>query len=95
MRIGQEWIYDFVMNVFLFIPSGFLLARFFSYKLSRRPAVFFYVCLVCAAISLSIELVQIIIPVRYPSVYDVFANVLGAGIGACLNVALSIIRILK
>jgi hypothetical protein len=95
MRFGQEWIDDFALNAFLFIPSGFLLAQFFSYMMSGRLAVFLSVCLVCAGISFSIEIAQIFIPARYPGIYDVFANVLGAGTGASLNVALSIIRSLK
>jgi glycopeptide antibiotics resistance protein len=93
MRFKQKWIDDFMLNAFLFIPSGFLLARLFTARMTNYLVVLFYVCLVCAAISLAIEAAQIFIPVRYPSFYDVFANVLGAGTGAGVTVALSIIQV--
>jgi VanZ family protein len=93
MRIKVEWIYDFFINVFMFIPSGFLLARYFRCIMINRLAIFFFVFLVCAVISFGIETAQIFIPARYPSMYDVFANVLGAVAGASVNLALSIIRI--
>jgi VanZ family protein len=93
MRIGKKWIYDSILNAFLFIPSGFLLTGFFSYMMSGRLAVLFFVSLVCAGISFGIEIAQIFIPSRNPSYYDVFANVLGAGTGAGVHLALSKIQI--
>jgi hypothetical protein len=93
MRIGSEWINDFVKNVILFIPSGFLLARFFSYIKSGKLEVLFFVCLVCAGISFCLEIAQLFIPVRSPCFYDIFANMLGAGVGSIFHLALSMIKI--
>lgn len=92
MRVEMEWIYDFVVNILVFIPSGFLLARFSRCIMIRWLSVFFFVCLVCAVLSFGIETAQTFIPVRYPSIYDVFANVLGALSGASVNLALSTMR---
>ena len=72
---------DFMANIVLFIPIGFL------FKLSRRPVkdalclkpLFFGILL-----SMSIEFTQLFIPGRYTQVSDVITNGLGAWLGAIL-----------
>jgi len=72
---------DFVGNIVLFIPIGFL------FKLSRGPgkdvwgrnALFFGILL-----SISIEFTQLFVPGRYSQVIDVITNGLGAWLGAIL-----------
>ena len=75
MRLEQKWMDDFAVNAFMFIPSGFFLARLLSYTKRGRLAILFFVFLVCTGISLSIEITQVFIPLRYPSFYDIAANV--------------------
>jgi hypothetical protein len=67
---------DAISNVLLFLPIGFL------YRLTthRRGA-----WLLGVAISASIEIMQLFIPVRTPSVMDLLNNTLGAALGAWLH----------
>ena len=76
---------DFLANIVLFIPIGFL------FKLSRRPGkdvwgrnAFFLGIL----LSIAIEFTQLFIPGRYTQVIDVITNGLGAWLGAVLFVLL-------
>lgn len=71
----QGWI-EAPANVVLFIPLGFLLTLLF-----RRA----WMGVLCALVlSVSVELVQILLPARFPSLRDIGANSLGAVIGAVL-----------
>ncbi len=70
---GSGWI-EFVANVALFVPLGFLLT-----VLVRRPVVG---AAIGVAISVCIELIQIVIPDRQATVRDVISNGIGALIGA-------------
>lgn len=68
---------DFLLNVALYVPLGFLPA------LRRRwPALVIWGVL--AALAGSIEVVQLALPGRYASVADVVANAAGAGLGVLL-----------
>jgi VanZ family protein len=72
---------DVAANLMLFLPIGFL------YRLTgggRRNAL-----VLGAALSAGIETVQLFIPARTPSVMDLTANTLGAGMGAILYDLLS------
>jgi VanZ family protein len=63
---------NLVQNVLLFLPIGFL------YRLTtgRRG-----VLLLGAGLSFGIETIQLFIPARTPSIIDILANTLGAGLG--------------
>ena len=71
---------DAISNLILFLPIGFL------YRLTtqRRGA-----WLLGAAVSASIEVTQLFIPARTPSLMDLLNNTLGAGLGALLYTFLS------
>jgi hypothetical protein len=69
---------DIYINFFGFIPFGVLLGLLFGRRLSIA-----HVMLLGAALSLSIETLQILLP-RHPSVTDLVLNTLGAGVGAAL-----------
>jgi VanZ family protein len=69
---------DIYINFFGFIPFGALLMLFFGRRLS-----IVHIMLLGAALSLSIETLQILLP-RHPSVTDLVLNTLGAGVGAAL-----------
>lgn len=70
---GSGWI-EFVANILMFTPLGFLLALLF-----RHP---WYGVALSLALSAAVEVVQIVIPSRQASLRDVVANVLGAALGA-------------
>jgi VanZ family protein len=64
---------NLINNILLFLPVGFL------YRLTtkKRGAVVFG-----AGLSFSIEITQFFIPARTPSIPDILANAVGAGLGA-------------
>ena len=69
---GHETMADIIGNIVLFIPFGF------AARSLRRPLAF---ALVGIAIALLVQLAQIVIPDRSPSVWDVVNNVVGLAIG--------------
>lgn len=73
-------VIEFVANIVLFVPFGVLAA------LAWRDLPVWAIVVLGFATSLAIELVQLGLPTRYPTVSDVIANTTGAAIG-CLVVA--------
>lgn len=71
---------DFIQNILLFMPAGFLLAD----GRSGRTAWIRAACLSCA-LSALIESAQIRIPGRFPSFFDIGFNTLGGALGARLR----------
>lgn len=72
----QSSLNNLIANILLFLPVGFL------YRLTtRRPSALLF----GAGISLAIETTQLFIPARTPSVVDILANTMGAGLGAVLH----------
>jgi glycopeptide antibiotics resistance protein len=71
---------NLILNIILFLPVGFL------YRLitGQRGAL-----LLGAAISISIETVQLFIPARTTSAMDVVTNTLGAGLGGFFHYMIS------
>ena len=76
----QSDIQNLFANILLFIPLGF------SYRLTANGRGAF---LLGAVVSLGIELLQLFLPARTPSVVDILANTLGAGLGALIHDLLS------
>lgn len=65
---------DLVLNVLLFVPLGFALARD-----GRAP---WRVLAACAALSTGIELAQLLLPDRSPTLRDIVTNAIGGALGA-------------
>lgn len=72
---GSGWI-DFGANVLMFVPLGFLLTLLLRHH--------WYGVALALVLSAGVELAQLVIPSRQPSLRDVLANVLGAAVGAAL-----------
>jgi len=70
---GSYGTADFILNVLMFGPLGYLVAR----SVKRIPVAL----LAVLATTLAIELIQILIPGRYPTLGDVAANTLGGCLG--------------
>lgn len=70
---GTGWI-EFVTNILLFAPLGFLLTLLFGR--SWRGV------LLALLLSVAAEIAQMVIPSRQPSLRDILANLLGAALGA-------------
>ena len=92
-RWNLEFWEDVVVNVFGFVPFGFVL---FAWIRKSRPtagftAGFVAVCL-GGIVSLVIELLQVYLPSRDSSLTDVITNVLGTWLGVMLCVGFSRVR---
>jgi len=73
---AQSDVYNFFSNILLFLPLGF----FYRLTTGKRGALW-----LGAVISFIVESVQIFMPARTPSMLDVLANALGAGLGAWIH----------
>ena len=78
-----EWpsLKDFIENVLLFVPFGFLL-YYRRTSVTRKVLIISLAAIAGGAFSLAVELAQMGFPGRDPSAFDVLANTLGAGCGA-------------
>ncbi|UNK70110.1 VanZ family protein [Microbacterium sp. H1-D42] len=70
-------VFEFLANIALFVPLGLLLVA------ARPRSSAWVVLLLGYSASVTIELVQTLLPSRYPTLSDVVANTLGTAIG-CL-----------
>ena len=70
---GSYGTADFILNVMMFVPLGYLTARITN---SETRAL-----IVLVSLTVAIELAQILIPGRYPTLGDVVANVVGGSLG--------------
>lgn len=68
-------VFEFLANIALFVPFGLLLAAAWP---RRSP---WLIILIGYAASATIELVQTLLPSRFPTLSDVIANTLGTIIG--------------
>ncbi|MFD4958817.1 VanZ family protein [Microbacterium sp. NPDC058389] len=72
---GAGWV-EFAANVLMFVPLGLLLTVLMRHHLWGAT--------LALALSVTVELVQVLIPERSPSLRDVLANGLGAAVGAAI-----------
>lgn len=72
---------DRISNVLLYLPLGFCLFLWLGARLRRLPALV-VATLLGSAYSLSIEVAQVYISMRVPSLTDLSLNALGSGLGA-------------
>lgn len=79
---GKSGVKDVLKNILLFLPLGFGLAGFmmqttrFTLRTSLAVAIFISIGLSC-----TIEALQIIMPSRFPSLFDVLSNSIGGLLG--------------
>lgn len=78
-------VFEFLANIALFVPLGLLLVAAWP----RSNA--WLIVLIGYSASATIELVQTMLPSRYPTLSDVIANTLGTAIG-CIAVRLFVQR---
>ena len=84
-QMGIVWVTPIngTLNVLCFVPIGYLAARFAP----EFPIVAGLV--LCAALSLTVEVLQAFIPHRHPLVSDMILNALGGTLGAWAYVHLA------
>ncbi len=86
--VGRFSLTDFVGNILLFIPFGFLAYLFFSQRKSAHPIL--YSIFGGAFLSFSIEFVQLFIDKRNTAVHDWINNIIGTGGGAAVAAIYSV-----
>lgn len=76
--------FDQSLNILLFLPFGFL--RYWYCFIKKAPLIlgFFYALLHSFSLSCSVETLQLLLPSRVPTLFDIFTNTLGGFIGALL-----------
>ena len=82
-RAGRS---DRIANVLLYIPLGFCLMLWLSRRV-RRAAAVVIACALGSLLSLAIEVAQVYISSRVPSLMDLTLNALGTLVGATAGVA--------
>lgn len=75
--LNKATIRDFIINFFGFIPLGFIVVAISRSRYKISQAV-----MVCFFVTASIEGIQVLLPYRVPSIYDVTLNVAGGLVGA-------------
>jgi hypothetical protein len=76
---------EMVLNIFLFIPLGFLLHALISNRMDGFWGTLFIVVLAGGSITFGIEILQFFSESRHSSLVDVGANLIGALLGAVLK----------
>jgi VanZ family protein len=82
-RAGRS---DRIANVLLYLPLGFCLLLWLHVHLRRIPALL-VATLLGAALSLAIEVSQVYVSIRVPSLMDLMLNTLGTALGAIAGLA--------
>ena len=82
VRVKELNVDDFSRNIFYFLPWG-ALVYVFRTPTSRKVSAVLAAVLIGGLVSLSIELSQILFQ-KKPSIFDILANSVGAGLGALL-----------
>jgi VanZ family protein len=80
-ELNQRHVLDWLLNIFGFMPFGFLVARLFPHRHAIGNAT-----LASLVLSLSMEAGQIFLQTRNPSSEDLLLNVFGGALGAILAV---------
>lgn len=74
-------LYDVISNVLLFLALGFGVGRIFQQRFSGKGLILIISLLLSANLSLMVEILQIFLPRRTSSLWDLGANVLGGVLG--------------
>jgi len=84
----ENYLKDDLINVLGFVPLGFVLAAYFAMATSiRRPVL--AATLIGLGVSMTIEVLQALLPTRFSGVSDLFTNTLGSMIGAIAQRAIA------
>lgn len=73
--------YDFTANILLFVPFGVGLASHFRRYEQVRLDKFKIAVALSLGLSLTVEILQVFLPTRDPSLVDIFTNTIGGALG--------------
>ena len=77
-------IKDYFQNVLLFIPLGISLAAIATRQQRNIWIILAISCLIGAAVSIAVESIQLLLPIRVSNLTDIICNSLGSLLGAAL-----------
>ena len=79
--LGNTDFRDILNNILLFVLFGFGLTGLIDRSRVRKKIVFMLVISASASLSCFVEILQIFIPARYPTIADVITNSIGGWVG--------------
>jgi glycopeptide antibiotics resistance protein len=79
--LGESSWLDVRNNLILFFPFGFSIAWLQQLGWLPRMSGFAGMLFLSLLFSYTIELLQLFVPVRFPSLIDIFSNIAGAAVG--------------
>lgn len=77
-------IYDLIANILLFLPLGFGFGKIFQQRFSGKLVLLITSFFLSATVSLIVEIIQIYLPTRTPSLIDLLSNILGGILGTVI-----------
>jgi hypothetical protein len=81
-RFEKHFLFDFIINLLGFIPLGIMFTLYLRRIFGISGRRLFITTLICgSAISLMIELLQVLMPQRYSSLLDLMLNITGLCVG--------------
>jgi glycopeptide antibiotics resistance protein len=84
---GKRDPFDFIRNILLFMPFGFILGLILDHRGWSKLRVFFAVLFSGFLLTLGVESLQQFLPYRQASIYDLAGNTLGSVVGlACYRI---------
>lgn len=91
MRIGSLYVADFLKNIIFFVPFGILLTVIILRKYAfSYLGTFLIVTLTGGLLGSAIEVLQLFLPTRTPGMADIFANIIGSGLGMLVTFTLKL-----
>jgi glycopeptide antibiotics resistance protein len=78
---GKRDAFDFIRNILLFMPFGFILGAILDRHGWSKLRVFFTVLFSGLLLTLAVESLQQFLPIRQASIYDLVGNTLGSVVG--------------
>ncbi len=84
--LGKQRLYvrDIIANIFFFLPVGFFSAMFLGRSFKNSIAIVILSVIFGLLLSACVECLQIDLPSRFSSMFDVVSNTAGAAIGAAI-----------
>lgn len=77
-------IKDYIQNILLFIPLGISIGAIARYQKIGNWCILSFACLIGAAVSTTVELTQLFLPIRVSNLTDIICNSFGGLVGAFL-----------
>ncbi len=77
-------IYDVISNIVLFLGLGLGVARILNPRFARKQTILIFSLILSTSVSLMVEILQMFLPQRNPSILDLACNIFGGIIGSAI-----------